>query len=176
MWWRFLYTLGLMNVEGVAQRALGWYAGRSETQLRDEVAIWFRERVVPHISDAARAAVRKHLDAGDLVAIASGATLYACEPMAAELEIPHIVCTELEVKDGRLSGKAIDPLCYGHGKLRRSKQFLERHGAKVSDAIVYSDSVTDLPLLEASATPVAVNPDPRLRRMAEIRGWRIEVW
>jgi putative phosphoserine phosphatase/1-acylglycerol-3-phosphate O-acyltransferase len=96
--------------------------------------------------------------------------------MAREMQIEHIVCTELEVVNGMLSGNAIMPLCYGTGKLERAKRFLADMGAQVEDAVVYSDSVTDLPLLEAARTAIAVNPDPRLRRVALQRGWRVEVW
>ncbi len=176
MYWNMLYTIGVMNVQGVAEKVLQWYKGRSEVDLRSETAKWFQERVVHHITDHAREAVERHLQAGDIVAICSGATVYACEPTAKELRIEHIICSELEVEEGLLNGKAIEPLCYGQGKLTRALSFISEHEGTLKDTTFYSDSITDLPLLEAVGTPIAVNPDPRLRRLAERREWRIEHW
>ncbi|MEQ9321797.1 MAG: hypothetical protein RIF41_21695, partial [Polyangiaceae bacterium] len=67
-------------------------------------------------------------------------------------------------------------LCYGREKIRYAEELLEGTGARLEDAIFYSDSITDLPLLERVAEPVVVNPDARLRRLARRRGWRIERW
>ena len=170
------YTLGFLDMDQVAKRVLNWYRGRTEKELREEITDWFSERVRGHIGHAARSTVLAHRSSGDLVAIASGATRYACEPVALELGIEHIVCTELEVDEGRLTGNALPPLCYGPGKLARANAFLATHGKKIEDATVYSDSITDLPILSAAGMPVVVNPDPRLKRHAERHGWRQEVW
>lgn len=176
MYWNMLYTMGLMNLEAVAEKVLRWYKGRSDQALKDQTAKWFKERVVSHISDPARAAVARHRQAGDVIAICSGATNYACDLAAQELGIQHVICSELEVADGVLNGKAIRPLCYGTGKLSRAQSFVDRNNGRLDQATFYSDSITDLPLLEAVGTPVAVNPDPRLKRVAERRRWRIEHW
>ncbi len=53
---------------------------------------------------------------------------------------------------------------------------LQEHGFTLEESTFYSDSFTDLPLLEAVAEPVVVNPDPRLERLAKKRGWRMELW
>lgn len=176
MWWRFMYKFGMMNVEAVAKKALSWYRGRNEAALRREITEWYPTWVQPHISDAARAAVKRHQEAGDLVLIATGSSRYAAEPLAHELGIEHIVSTELHVEEGVLSGEVDLPLCYGVGKLRRVALFLKERGAEPADVVFYSDSITDLPLLSAARTPVVVNPDPKLRLHAERMGWRIEKW
>ena len=87
------------------------------------------------------------------------------------------MCTELELDAaGRFTGRPIDPLCYGVGKLERAKGLAERQGFELSEATFYSDSITDLPLLEVVRHPHVVNPDARLRRVARQRGWPIEEW
>ena len=68
------------------------------------------------------------------------------------------------------------PLCYGAGKLERAKALLNALGARLDQVAFYTDSITDLPLLEAVGHPIAVNPDARLRRVARQRGWLIEDW
>lgn len=175
--WLLKYGFGLGDAYSVAAQGLTWYQGRSEAELRADSAEWFEEYVRREISDAARAAVRSHLDAGDTVAIATSATRYVAEPVARFLGIPHLICSELQIVDGRLSGELIHPLCYGQGKLERVQGWIAARGGSVAEGTVfYSDSITDVPLLEAVQTPVVVNPDMRLRLAAKQRGWRVESW
>ena len=67
-------------------------------------------------------------------------------------------------------------MSYGEGKVVLAERLVAEHGLLLDDATFYSDSITDLPLLERVRTPVAINPDARLRRIAKKRGWRIEQW
>ena len=88
-----------------------------------------------------------------------------------------VVASELEVDaQGLFTGRFVEPLCLGNGKIVRARRFAEEHGFTLAEAAFYTDSYTDLPLLEVVAEPVIVNPDPRLERLAKKRGWRIEEW
>lgn len=176
-WWLLQYTAGVIDAERVAERAMASYRGREETWLFETCERWFVDYVMPHVCDAGREAVRRHHEAGDLVAIVTGATPYAALPLARELDIDHVVCTELEVDAaGRFTGAIRPPLCYGEGKIHRTERLAGELGFSLDEAVFYSDSITDLPLLERVRTPIAVNPDARLRRVARRRGWPIERW
>ena len=95
--------------------------------------------------------------------------------MAAYLGFPgQFVCTHLVSEDGRLTGEVMPPVCYGPGKVVWGERFAAEHGVDLSASYFYTDSISDLPLLERVGQPVAVNPDPRLRRLARKRGWPIE--
>ena len=94
-----------------------------------------------------------------------------------ELDIDLVICTELEVdSEGLFTGKVIQPLCYAEGKLERSKRAAERLDFSLEDSYFYTDSITDVPLIEAVKEPVIVNPDKKLKRLAKERGWRVEAW
>jgi HAD superfamily phosphoserine phosphatase-like hydrolase len=161
--WATQYTLGVIDAPKVARKALEGFRGRAETWLEESCAEWFPKYVLPELQQAGRHAVKKHRDAGDFVAIVTGATRYVAEPVAAELGIDHVICSELELDvAGCFTGRIIEPLCYGSGK--------------IEDASFYSDSITDLPLLEVVKAPIVINPDRRLRRIALKRGWPIEIW
>ena len=175
-WWMAQYTLGVIDAPRVALRALEHFRGKEERWLLETCEVFFREYMLKHVQDAGRAAVARHRDQGDFVAIVTAASGYAARPLARELGIDCVVCTELEIEDGRFTGRAIEPLCYGSGKLERAKLAGAREGFSLADSTFYSDSITDLPLLEAVGAPVAVNPDVRLRRQAKKRGWTIERW
>jgi HAD superfamily phosphoserine phosphatase-like hydrolase len=151
--------------------------GMPEIVLAARCDDWFSRYVEPHITDAGRDAVRRHRAAGDICAIVTGASPYASWPLARRLHIEHVVSTTFEIdQDRRFTGRPIYPLCLGDGKVTRAEEFARRLGVRLEEATFYTDSVSDLPLLERVAVPVVVNPDPRLRRIAERRGWRIERW
>jgi HAD superfamily hydrolase (TIGR01490 family) len=124
-----------------------------------------------------REAVARHRERGDIVAIVTSATPYAARPLARELGIDHVVCTELEVDDaGCFTGQVRRPMCYGPGKIELAQRIAETLEFRLEDATFYSDSITDLPLLERVKSPIVVNPDARLRRVAQRRRWPIEIW
>jgi HAD superfamily hydrolase (TIGR01490 family) len=176
-YWLLKYSFGVIDAEKVARSALRDFTGKEERVLLEGSEPWFREYVLGHVRDVARRTVDAHRKAGDHLAIVTGATPYAAAPLARELGIEHLVTSELEVgADGRLTGRPIDPLCYGAGKVHRTRALAERLGFDLAEATFYSDSITDLPLLESVGTPVAVSPDRRLHRIARQRGWRVEHW
>jgi HAD superfamily hydrolase (TIGR01490 family) len=175
--WMAQYTLGIIDAPRVARQALQHFRGTEERALIETCEGWFRDYVMPHVQAAGRAAVERHRENGDLIAIVTGASKYAAGPLASELRIEEVVCTELELDaEGRFTGVAIDPLCYGVGKLERARRLAERRGFELGEATFYTDSITDLPLLEAVRFPRIVNPDARLRRVARKRGWPVEQW
>lgn len=175
--WVAQYTLGILDMESVAEKALLTIRGMPETVLAARCEDWFTRYVEQHIAEGGRQAVERHRAAGDLCAIVTGGSAYASRPLAQRLAIEHVVSTEFEVDDRRcFTGRPLRPLCVGEGKVKRAEQLAEACSFRLEEAVFYSDSVSDLPLLERVAEPVAVNPDVRLQRIAERRGWRIERW
>ncbi len=176
-YWVAQYTLGIIDAPVVAAKVMRGFAGMHETVLASRCDDWFRRFVEVHVCDRGREAVAKHRAQGDVVAIVTGTSPYVARPVARCLGIDHIVGTELEVGlDGRFTGRLIDPLCYGDGKIVRTARLAESLGFDLREAAFYSDSYTDLPLLAHVAEPIVVNPDPRLSREAKRRGWRVETW
>jgi HAD superfamily hydrolase (TIGR01490 family) len=175
--WILRYSLGVIDAEKVARIALRGYRGRSEASLIETTEEWFERCVPAHVRRGARAAVDHHRAQGDVTVIVTSAAPYAARPLARLLGIEHVVATELMLDaSGCLTGDVVDPLCYGRGKVLRTQQLSEQIGFRIEDAAFYTDSITDLPLLEAVKTPVAVWPDRRLSRLARQRGWRVESW
>jgi HAD superfamily hydrolase (TIGR01490 family) len=177
MFWVAQYTLGILDAPAVAARAVATLAGKPEREMIEECESWYRSHVLLHVADEGRRAVERHRAAGDLLAIVTGATPYVARPLARTLGIEHVVASELEVDDrGVFTGRPVDPLCYGPGKVARAERLAREQGFELAEAVFYTDSLTDLPLLERVGEPVAVNPDPRLGRLAKKRGWRVERW
>src|SRR5690349_21108825 len=80
-WWMMQYTLGVIDAPRVARQALEYFRGTEERALVESCESWFREYVIPYVQAAGRAAVERHRAQGDLVAIVTGATKYAAEPL-----------------------------------------------------------------------------------------------
>ena len=175
-WWVAQYTMGVIDAPDVASRALMVLAGTKESDLEGECEALFRKYILPHISERARVAVAHHKARGDHLAIVTGASPYVARPVADYFGIENVVASDLEVVSGALTGRPVEPLCYGVGKVIRANRLARKVGFALREAVFYTDSYTDLPLLEAVAHPVVVNPDMRLSRIAEARGWPVEIW
>lgn len=176
-WWGVLSRLGVLNVQSLIPKLLSDAAGDNEQEMRRQSDLWFVEDVLPHMTERGRERVAEHKAQGHVVAIVSGSTQYAVGPLAAHLGFPgQYVCTHLESQDGHLTGRIVPPVCLGSGKVVWSERFAAEHDVDLSASHFYTDSITDLPLLERVGHPVAVNPDPRLRRLARKRDWPIEMF
>jgi HAD superfamily hydrolase (TIGR01490 family) len=175
MWWGILSRLGVLDMNRLIPRLLAAAAGDDEEEMRRLCDRWFAEDVRPHMTARGRERVMEHQAQGHVVAIVSASTQYVVGPLAAHLGIPgQYVCTHLESREGHLTGEVVPPVCYSSGKVVWAERFAAEHDADLAASHFYTDSISDLPLLERVGHPVAVNPDPRLRRLARSRGWRIE--
>jgi phosphoserine phosphatase len=97
-------------------------------------------------------------------------------PIAETLGLDETLSTQLEVADGQFTGKLLGPACYGPGKVHWAEKLTTTRELDLRSSWFYTDSYSDLPMLERVGHQVIVNPDPRLRRTAKQRGWRVENW
>jgi HAD superfamily hydrolase (TIGR01490 family) len=175
--WTLFERLGLLDMQRLVERLATAASGDSEPGLRQLCDRWFAEYVQAHITDRGRQRLAEHQTQGHILGIVSASTQYAVGPLAAHLGIPgQYVSTRLESQGGRLTGRIVPPLCHGEGKVVWAERFAAEHDVDLSASYFYTDSITDLPLLERVGHPVTVNPDLRLRKLARQRGWPIELF
>lgn len=167
------YRYDLLNMELAYRDSLRPLMGVREEELIQFCQEWFNDSVRSLIYPQAHDFVRQHLDRGERVAIISNAMTYAVAPLARYLGVPHILATRLEVRQGIFTGDYIHPLCFRQGKVFWAEKLARELGAELSQGTFYTDSITDLPLLERVKNPRVVNPDLRLRRLARSRGWPV---
>jgi HAD superfamily hydrolase (TIGR01490 family) len=146
--------------------------GWEVAQIRSIVAETLHEIVEPMIYAEAAALIDEHHAAGDEVIVLSASGLEVVEPIAALVGADRCLATRMTARNGRYTGE-IDFYCYGEAKAEAARTIAAERGYDLATCRAYTDSITDLPLLEAVGHPVVVNPDRQLRREAAKRGWPV---
>lgn len=172
-YYTLLHRLNLLDMNVLFARYTDWVRGQPHAEMQQLCDEWFVACVRPAISAPLAAKVAEHQRDGHVVAILSSATNYVAEPLALELGIEHLLVNRLLVADGRLTGDAVRPLCYGEGKRYWAERFAALHDVDLRHSYFYSDSIADLPALNLVGHPRPVNPDRLLRRHAKRHGWPI---
>ncbi len=159
-------------MDRMRERISALCAGWDAEVVREVIAEALPEVLAPMIYPEAVELVERHRAAGHRLAVVSASGAEMVEPVAAALGVEHCVATQMVVREGRYTGE-IGFYCYGEGKAVAARRLAAEHGYRLEDSYAYSDSITDLPLLEAVGHPRAVNPDRALRRIATSRGWPV---
>lgn len=160
---------------GVRDRILGAVRG-----VRRDDLVGLNSATVPTLLDRvrpeARTLVDRHRSAGRATYIVSAAPVELVDPLARALGMTGGVGTVSEVVDGVYTGRLVGSFCYGEGKVEAITELARWEGLALDQCYAYSDSASDLPMLEAVGHPVAVNPDARLERIARRNGWPIVIF
>lgn len=171
------YSLGFVALDAPIRRSIQFIAGQPEAVLQARAEAFYAEVVRPLFRPGARAALAAHRAAGERLVLLTSSSNYVSALTCAELGLDDFLCNRFEVDAaGNYTGRAVEPLCYGAGKVALATAYAARHGSALRDATFYTDSIADLPMLDAVGRPVAVHPDPQLRRLARRRGWPVVDW
>lgn len=167
------YRLNLLDAETMMKRFARERKGRLESGMISFCESWFQSAVKDYIYPHAKEWIENHKDRGHITAVLSGSIKYTCEPIVRFLGIDHCLSTQLEVEDGFFTGRVIEPICVGEGKIYWAKRFSKENGIDIEGSYFYTDSASDIPMLRLVGNPIVVNPDPILKAEAKRRGWRI---
>ena len=162
----FLFQVGGADhdqIERTREYLTALVAGWDVQQVRDIVAETLEQQIVPVVYREATELIEHHHRAGRDVVIVSASGSEVVEPIGALLGADHVIATRIVVDHGVYTG-ALDFYAYGENKAVAVRELAAQRGYDLSSSFAYSDSVTDLPLLEAVGHPHAVNPDRPLRR------------
>lgn len=171
-----LYRLGRADATATMQRSASIARGIAVADIWAVVQSWFDDVLVHAITPAGREQVVWHQEQGHIPVICSASSQFAVQPVADYLGIEHTIYTEWLSEDGRLTGLVREPIVYGEGKVYWASLWAAEQQVDLSASYFYSDHISDQPLLEVVAFPIAVNPEPRLARLARNRAWPILDW
>jgi len=174
--WLALYRLGTIDIERAMSEALSTVRGLPEQTLRHWTHEWFRHEVVPFAAPGAMAVIEAHRAAGHPLVLLTSSSPYASEVAVEHFALDTYLSSLYEVAEGCFTGRFVSPLCFGAGKVARAEAWARGQGVDLDASWFYTDSATDLPMLERVGNPRPVHPDPRLRRVARLKGWPILNW
>ncbi|HEY2190877.1 MAG TPA: HAD-IB family hydrolase [Actinomycetospora sp.] len=133
-----------------------------------------REEITAMLFHQAWRQVKAHQRQGHTVVVATSATRFQAEPLARELGVDHVLCTELEEDDeGLLTGRLAGRTGWGAGKAALVERFAAESGIDLSKSWAYANGAEDIPFLETVGRPHAVNPEPALAEVAAQRDWPV---
>ena len=170
------YQQGSVTPREFCEFYVGTLQGRSPAEWQPLCERFVRSVVVPRIPASAHALVDQHRARGERLVLTTATNRQLTEATARHLRIDTLIATEVEVVNGVCTGRTAGTLNMREGKVTRLVEWLAAQGQgalALRDATFYSDSVNDLPLLAAAGTPVAVDPDARLRAHALAQGWSV---
>ncbi len=161
--------------EEVRTRILSAVAGMRQSDLQGLNAEVL-PRLLARLRPEARRLLDRHRRAGRDTYIVSAAPVEIVEPLAHSLGMTSGIGTRSHLHDGVYTGELDGPFCYGEGKVEAITELARWHNYELAQCYAYSDSASDLPMLEAVGHPVAVNPDGKLERHARRHGWPIVIF
>lgn len=142
-----------------------------------EDVIGLGDEFIPHLADTVMPEAQAELDLmkaeGRDRIIVSASPIEIVQQLADRLGLEGAVGTRSAIKDGMYTGKLAGPFCYGEGKVEAIELLAKERGYNLAASFAYSDSISDLPFMQAVGNAVAINADLRLTEFAMERGWRI---
>lgn len=167
------YKNGELNIDEYLAFALGPMAGMTKETLAPLQRQFVRDHIEPILLDAAFALLEQHRALGDTLVIITATNTLVTQPIADRLGVEHLIGCEAEIIEGCYTGKPTGMPSFAQGKVARIQTWCEENKKSMENAVFYSDSHNDLPLLRTVDRAIAVDPDDRLREEAVRKGWDI---
>ena len=167
------YQRGTLDIDAYMRfscTVLAMYDMEKLENLRHE---FFDERIRPLLLPKATSLIERHRTQGDNLVVITATIEFVTAPIVRHFGIEHLIASIPEIRRGRYTGGIVGTPTFREGKVERMRDWLRETGEDLGGSTFYSDSRNDLPLLELVDFPVAVDPDPVLRDVAEARRWPI---
>jgi putative phosphoserine phosphatase/1-acylglycerol-3-phosphate O-acyltransferase len=159
------------DVSKLMEIAIANWAGHREEEVQELFDRLFYSRISGMVYPEARELVKAHMRAGHTVALASSATRYQLVPLADDLGVTNVLCSEVELVKGHFTGYMAGPVLWGRAKARAVAEFGADHGVVLESSFGYADGNEDVPFLETVGHARALNPGNELARVARGRHW-----
>jgi HAD superfamily hydrolase (TIGR01490 family) len=175
--WLLRYRMGFGGLDEPVRRSIMALQGVEVAHWQRRVEDFYHFRLRHLYRKKGLAILEAHRQAGDKVVLLSSTHHILANAVQQDLHFDHLLCNHLASNaQGVFTGELDGPLCFGEGKRVVAQALCQQWHVPLSDCTFYTDSSSDLPILEAVGHPVAVNPDPRLRRRARKEGWPQVDW
>jgi len=172
-----LYQTKQLSFAEAHSRLIPYIGRHGKAEAEQFFNSWIPTALFPHLTPLAKQKVAWHHQQGHQVVIVSASIEEIVRPIANHLDDGlAYLCTHLAVVDDRYTGELAGPACYGEGKVYWVEQWCAQQNLTLNalESYFYTDSSSDMPLLERVTHPIAVNPSRKLAKLAQERGWVVE--
>ena len=163
------------QIERMRKHITAMCTGWDVAQVNEIVQETLHEIMDPLVYAEAAELIEAHRSEGRDVVIVSSSGVEVVAPIGEMVGADHVIATRMVVDDGKYTGE-IDYYAYGPNKAAAIVDLAAERGYNLSESYAYSDSITDLPMLEVVGHPTAVNADRALRKIALDRGWPLLIF
>jgi HAD superfamily hydrolase (TIGR01490 family) len=164
---------GAIEYDKLIEKGLGQFSGRSKAEIEDIAKGLFDNYMRKNIYRLAYREIQMHKERGNHVVLLTASLEPLIQPLAEFLGVDYTYALRIKFENGVMIPEAERPFSYEEGKLILARQYVQEHGFDLADCYFYSDSSSDLPLMEAVGHPMPTCPDPNLKRIARMRNWTI---
>jgi HAD superfamily hydrolase (TIGR01490 family) len=170
-WYSFLYKLNRLPRDEVYRKVLGVMGESTVLEMIEMMDVGFEKHILPRLYAGGVEQVRMHREKGHRTVVATAAGEYVAERVRAQLGADDVIATPIPIEGDHITAELKGRTAFMEGKLEMAREYCRARGADLSDCYFYSDSASDLPLLEAVGHPVLVNPQLKLTLAVRGRGW-----
>ena len=175
-YWLGVYHLGGTSLEAALLSGISTLKDQPVDEFNERVRIFYEEEVSHRVRWGAHDVLEWHRSRGHLCYLMTNASAQLSSHFIEPLSLDGALCNHFEEAKGLLTGRPAQILCFGEGKLVSARQLLKTSNISLDDCYFYTDSFSDLPLLEEIGHPYAVHPDRKLRQHAHDRQWSTLDW
>ena len=167
------YKAHFISEETMSRSLLKFYKGKILAEFEQGAPGFYHEYIKSSLAPRIMERLRDHQAQGHVTVLISGSVRYLLKPVAEDLGFDHLLCTDLEETNGRLTGRPAGPPCIGDQKRVLALDLAERENLNLAASYAYGNHQADIPLLESVGCAFAVEPTQPLRAAAEKNGWPI---
>jgi len=174
MIFNFLYKIKLLSEKQMADSLMSFYKNKKLSYFEEHADSFYQDLIKHHFAPNILAQLEHHKKKDHIIVIVSGSIRYYLEPVAKDIGIDHLICTDLEIgDDGLLTGKPIGQICIGQYKKELTLKLVEELNIDLKQSFAYGNDGIDIPFMELVGNPIAVEPSPKLRKVALNKNWSI---
>ncbi|MGM0641411.1 MAG: HAD family hydrolase [Thermotogota bacterium] len=167
-----LFAFGMLKLEYISRVLSEKYIGLTESEIYKKTQKWFDDFGHKFVREDLVEEIKRHRENNAVIVLISASPRNLCYPLYDYLDMDKLISTDLIIENNifkGIQGKNV----YGDEKVKRANDFLEENDMTFEESYFYSDSISDLPLLDAVGNPICVNPDKKLMKVAINKNWKI---
>lgn len=165
------YQRGTLDIVEYSAFSFKPYTTRSQEELDALHKEFMQTSIIPIVRTQSQKTIDQHKNQGDTVILITATNTFIGKPIAEYFGIKHILATQPKIIDGKYTTEIEGTPCFQEGKVTRLNEWMKENNESLNGSYFYSDSINDLALLEAVDTPIVVDPDEHLKKIARERNW-----